>query len=76
MFDTILDFLLSAFNAVMGWFTDIMDSVPGALDVFIWLCLVAGAVRLIVIPLVGRRLTLGSDSATKRLENENRRDMR
>lgn len=74
-FYQILQFLLNGFNAVYSWFQSILDSIPGSFATWGSLFVVAGIVRLILIPALGNRLHSGSDKVISALSKENKKDM-
>lgn len=70
-FYQILQFLMNGFSAVYSWFQSILDSIPGSFATWGSLFVVAGIVRLILIPALGNRLHSGSDKVVSSLSRDN-----
>lgn len=67
-----LSMLADAFDAVMNWWTQITDAIPGSRQIIIAAFVMFGAVRFLVQPIFG--VGMGSDFAFKPKADSHYRD--
>lgn len=63
MWETIITLLYNAVSSVFGWFTTILNSIPGSWDSYFTVFIIYISVRFLLKPFLGFQFSAGSDKA-------------